>query len=122
MKAYTRLIQSNVGLANNALALKESCQDRNMSHQLESKRIRGARHAGDGRFGGPIWWNTPLREDDDEAAEEEHRTQWEQEGAQGGSEPMPSGDGALKRAREAATEEAELPEDVQARLKALRGE
>ena len=75
--------------------------------------------AGDGRFGGPIWWNTPLREDDDGASAEEHRTQWEQEGAPGahGGEAGPS-----KREREAAAEEAELPEDVQARLKALRGE
>jgi bud site selection protein 31 len=90
--------------------------------QDHSVNFRKLRHAGDGRFGGPIWWNTPLREDDDEAAEEEHRTQWEQEGVQADSEPMPAGDGASKRSREAAAEEAELPEDVQARLKALRGE
>lgn len=67
--------------------------------------------AGDSRFGGPIWWNTPLKEDDDDAAEEAHRTQWEQEGA-----PAP------KRSRPEEEEEDELPEDVQARLKALRGE
>ena len=66
---------------------------------------------GDSRFGGPIWWNTPLKDDDDEAAEEEHRTQWEQDGA-----PAP------KRSRPEEEEEDELPDDVQARLKALRGE
>eukprot|EP00892_Ulva_mutabilis_P003539 jgi/Ulvmu1/1557/UM110_0020.1 len=65
----------------------------------------------DSRFGGPIWWNTPLKDEDDEAAEEEHRTQWEQDGA-----PTP------KRGRPEEAEDDELPEDVQARLKVLRGE
>ncbi len=32
--------------------------------------------SGDGRFGGPVWWNTPLGEE--EAAPEEHRAQWAQ--------------------------------------------
>ena len=32
--------------------------------------------SGDGRFGGPVWWNTPLG--DEEAAPEEHRAQWAQ--------------------------------------------
>lgn len=67
--------------------------------------------AGDSRFGGPIWWNTPLKDEDDEAAEEEHRTQWEQDV-----------DPAAKRGRPEEEDEDELPEDVQARLKALRGE
>jgi bud site selection protein 31 len=78
--------------------------------------------AGDGRFGGPIWWNTPLRDDEEEADEDEHRTQWEQDtGGQGGAVPAGSG-GMSKRAREQAEAEDELPEEVQARLKALRGD
>ncbi len=32
--------------------------------------------SGDGRFGGPVWWNTPVGDDD--AAPEEHRAQWAQ--------------------------------------------
>ena len=32
--------------------------------------------SGDGRFGGPVWWNTPLGDED--AAPEEHRAQWAQ--------------------------------------------
>jgi hypothetical protein len=87
---------------------------------------------GDARFGGPIWWNTPMREDDADAAEDEHRTQWELDGGDGGGGGVydggagPSGQGGppggSKRDRVAAEEEAELPEDVQARLKALRGD
>jgi hypothetical protein len=30
--------------------------------------------AGDGRFGGPVWWNTPM--DDDGTGAEENRTMW----------------------------------------------
>lgn len=92
--------------------------------------------AGDARFGGPIWWNTPLREDDGDAQEEDYRTQWEQDGAGGhGGDahdplqpPVDRGGGGAagpsKRGREeaAAEEEAELPAEVQARLKALRGD
>ena len=32
--------------------------------------------SGDGKYGGPIWWNTPVG--DDEAAEEENRATWTQ--------------------------------------------
>jgi bud site selection protein 31 len=35
--------------------------------------------SGDGKFGAPIWWNTPLDDEDIEAqAKEQHRTQWGQ--------------------------------------------
>ena len=92
--------------------------------------------AGDARFGGPIWWNTPLREDDGDAQEEDYRTQWEQDGAAvdpaSAHDPLQApvdqsgggGGGGAKRGREgaAADEEAELPAEVQARLKALRGD
>ena len=73
-----------------------------------------------------------MREDDADAAEDEHRTQWELDGGDGGGGGVydggagPSGQGGppggSKRDRVAAEEEAELPEDVQARLKALRGD
>jgi bud site selection protein 31 len=74
--------------------------------------------AGDSRFGGPIWWNTPMKDDDGEAVEEEYRTVWEQDGENAAG---PSA-GPAKRPRVAADDEDELPEDVQARLKALRGD
>lgn len=32
--------------------------------------------SGDGRFGGPIWWNTPM--EDEEATAEDNRTIWKQ--------------------------------------------
>lgn len=35
--------------------------------------------SGDGRFGGPIWWNTPIEEDTEETAEA-NRAVWGQEG------------------------------------------
>ena len=75
--------------------------------------------SGDGRFGGPVWWNTPVEEE--ESGEAEHRTQWEQDrGDAGPSAPPPLPPAAaMKRSRGA--EEEELPEEVQARLKALRG-
>lgn len=67
--------------------------------------------SGDGRFGGPIWWNTPL--EDDEAAAEEHRAKWAQPGVE---EPPPP-----KRKRMTRDEEEEeLDEEVAARVAALR--
>lgn len=33
--------------------------------------------SGDGKFGGPIWWNTPMDDDAEEAAEE-NRAVWTQ--------------------------------------------
>lgn len=76
-----------------------------------------------------------MREDDGEAQEADYRTQWEQDGADTGDgaggadaadplQPPADRGGPAKRGREdaAAEEEAELPAEVQARLKALRGD
>ena len=65
-----------------------------------------------------------MKDDDEEAVEEEYRTVWEQEGENQGRAGGAglSAAGPDKRPRTAAEEEDELPEDVQARLKALRGE
>lgn len=67
-----------------------------------------------------------MKDDDEEAMEEEYRTVWEQEGEKQGRAGTggagPSAAAPDKRPRTAAEEEDELPEDVQARLKALRGE
>lgn len=99
--------------------------------------------SGDGRFGGPIWWNTPM---DDEAGEtaEQNRAVWTQGG---GDDEQPAdvgpprpvgpvgGDGeagpseppaSRKRPHEDAAaaggdDDDELPVDVRARLAALRG-
>ena len=71
---------------------------------------KSRRAAGDTRFGGPIWWNTPLKDDDEDADEDEFRTQWEQEGAPAAA----AAPGPSKRQRDAAEEEAELPDEVQA--------
>lgn len=60
-----------------------------------------------------------MKDEEEDAAEEEYRTVWEQDGenaSKGAGPPGPD-----KRPRPAADEEEELPEEVQARLKALRG-
>jgi hypothetical protein len=41
--------------------------------------------SGDGKFGGPIWWNTPLDEDDQETAEQ-NRATWAQPGMEDAGE------------------------------------
>ncbi|KAG2432843.1 hypothetical protein HXX76_008576 [Chlamydomonas incerta] len=81
--------------------------------------------SGDGKFGGPVWWNTPLDEEDG-AKLEENRTTWGQAGAGepgegaggGGGGPGPS------RKRPAAEldgdDDDELPDEVRARLEALK--
>lgn len=92
------------------------------------------------RFGGPIWWNTPL--DGEEGTAAENRTMWGQEGA--GGEPGSSGGGAGlgpsaaggqgaavmvggKRgvqevyAGAGEDEEDDMPEEVKKRLAALKG-
>lgn len=48
--------------------------------------------SGDGKFGGPIWWNTPL-EDTEESAEQ-NRAVWQQGGGGQGEEAEQGGDGA----------------------------
>ncbi|KAK9834265.1 hypothetical protein WJX81_001662 [Elliptochloris bilobata] len=74
--------------------------------------------SGDGRFGGPVWWNTPLGEED--AAPEEHRAQWAQPGA-GGEAPPPSRKRDMPDEPASAADDDELPADVRQRLAALRG-
>lgn len=69
--------------------------------------------SGDGKFGGPIWWNTPLG--DDESAPEENRATWAQPGAEAPEEPV------AEPSRKRPAEEEELDPEVQNRLKALKG-
>ncbi|KAK9804120.1 hypothetical protein WJX73_001022 [Symbiochloris irregularis] len=70
--------------------------------------------SGDGRFGGPIWWNTPMG-DDEGADAEGHTAAWAQEGAEPAPEPR-------KRPAPPPDAEDEMDDDVQQRLKTLRGE
>lgn len=78
--------------------------------------------SGDGRFGGPIWWNTPL--DEGKEGKEDNRAVWVQEGAEEEEEEeAKEEDGRvdesdLKRKREEGEEE--LDPDVLARLEALK--
>ncbi|KAJ9527719.1 G10 protein-domain-containing protein [Haematococcus lacustris] len=85
--------------------------------------------SGDGRFGGPVWWNTPLEEDSKEG-EAENRTVYQQRGAEGGGRGASgSGEGpryvaGRKRAPGEAgdyEDEDEMPEEVKRRLVALQG-
>ncbi|KAG2501060.1 hypothetical protein HYH03_000879 [Edaphochlamys debaryana] len=78
--------------------------------------------SGDGKFGGPVWWNTPL-DDEDGAKLEENRTTW----GQGGEGPDVGGPGPSmppprKRPADelAADDDDELPPEVAARLEALK--
>ena len=68
--------------------------------------------SGDGKFGGPIWWNTPLGDEDDEDAEE-HRATWAMQGG-------PEGESHKRTAAEAFVGDDELEPDVQQRLRALQ--
>jgi bud site selection protein 31 len=89
--------------------------------------------SGDGRFGGPIWWNTKVDDEDEKA--EDNRAVWAQavddgteegEGQEGGEgdegraeEHDHAGTNDHKRGR-AAEEEEELDPDVAARLAKLK--
>ena len=74
------------------------------------------------RFGGPIWWNTPLEEDG--TGQDENRTTWQQrtEGGEGGEGEAPPGP-SISRKRPAddfAADDDEMPDEVRARLDALK--
>ena len=76
--------------------------------------------SGDGRFGGPIWWNTPVDDDNDQdknksEKKEENRAVWVQEG----DEEEEAEEDTLKRKR-GEEEEEDLDPDVLARLNALK--
>lgn len=89
--------------------------------------------SGDGRFGGPVWWNTPL-EDTEETAEQNRATwgQGEQQEAAPPAQP-PAGGGEQQqqlaeyeragpsRKRQYEEDEDEMPDEVKRRLEALRG-
>lgn len=81
--------------------------------------------SGDGRFGGPIWWNTPLDADSKEA-KEKNRAVWVQSGEEEeqvheDTEDNRIHDEVRKRKREAVNEEEEeLDPEVQDRLNALK--
>lgn len=68
--------------------------------------------SGDGKFGGPVWWNTPLDEED--VAPEEHRATW----GQGEPPPLPPAAASRKRPLE---DDEELDDDVKRRLASLQG-
>lgn len=70
--------------------------------------------SGDGRFGGPVWWNTPM-EDDKGEPEEENRAIWGQGGGPAEGTELVVG---MKRPEPA--EDEELDDEVKQRLKQLR--
>jgi bud site selection protein 31 len=87
--------------------------------------------SGDGRFGGPIWWNTPLDDADAEAEGlEANRSTWGPAGGGGGGGEQQQqqygggGGGGGGRKRSAADlggdDEDEMPDEVRARLEALK--
>ncbi|GAX79871.1 hypothetical protein CEUSTIGMA_g7311.t1 [Chlamydomonas eustigma] len=74
--------------------------------------------SGDGRFGGPIWWNTPL--EDDGTTQDENRTTWQQQRA---AEEEAAGPSSRKRGFVddfTADGDDEMPEAVRQRLEALK--
>eukprot|EP00878_Enallax_costatus_P007784 GHUV01008147.1.p1 GENE.GHUV01008147.1~~GHUV01008147.1.p1 ORF type:complete len:223 (+),score=42.67 GHUV01008147.1:574-1242(+) len=74
--------------------------------------------SGDGKFGGPIWWNTPM--DDGEAQEEseqQNRSTWGPAGVGDNEGSAPEG---RKRAAAEFDDEDELPDEFRARLEALK--
>jgi bud site selection protein 31 len=80
--------------------------------------------SGDGRFGGPIWWNTPMEDTEETAAE--NRAVWVQVGAEGEEEEQEKdgeaqeGQAGPSRKRALEEDEDELDDDVKKRLAALR--
>ena len=94
--------------------------------------------SGDGRFGGPIWWNTPL--EDEEAEAKDNRTMWSQTHEQEKKEEEhdakrprldeTKGEGQLVEKNPEETvekvppavgvDEDEIPDDVKERLIALK--
>ncbi|MEW5320155.1 MAG: hypothetical protein WDW38_011252 [Sanguina aurantia] len=77
--------------------------------------------SGDGRFGGPVWWNTPLEEDGSKA--EENKTTWGQAGASdagGGSSSRDAGGASGSRPAQDLDEEDDMPAEVRQRLAALK--
>ena len=79
--------------------------------------------SGDGRFGGPIWWNTPLEETDEGA--EQNRATWgqgkEEPAEQQGGEERQHDAPSRKRQLEAGEDEDEIDDEVKRRLAALKG-
>ncbi|GLC34604.1 hypothetical protein PLESTB_001243400 [Pleodorina starrii] len=82
--------------------------------------------SGDGKFGGPVWWNTPLDEEDG-AKLEENRTTWGQgapgeqaEGAEGGPEGGPGPSRKRPASDFDGDDDDEMPAEVRARLEALK--
>uniref|UniRef100_A0A7S3R2P4 G10 protein n=1 Tax=Dunaliella tertiolecta TaxID=3047 RepID=A0A7S3R2P4_DUNTE len=77
--------------------------------------------SGDGRFGGPIWWNTPL--DEEGGGAEENTTRWQQPGVAPSAEAGPSreGGGRKRGADDLAEDDDDMPEDVKRRLAMLQG-
>lgn len=72
------------------------------------------------RFGGPVWWNTPLDDEDAQKAEE-NRTTWGQgqDAGGSGSGAGPSS-GGRKRPADDLEDDDELPDEVRVRLEALK--
>eukprot|EP00879_Flechtneria_rotunda_P000979 GHRR01001113.1.p1 GENE.GHRR01001113.1~~GHRR01001113.1.p1 ORF type:complete len:229 (+),score=65.09 GHRR01001113.1:138-824(+) len=79
--------------------------------------------SGDGKFGGPIWWNTPMDDGEADAAEtaEQNRTTWgPAAGGQGGSAVVAEGPSRKRPADDFAADEDDIPDAVRARLEALK--
>jgi bud site selection protein 31 len=70
---------------------------------------------GDSKSGAPIWWNTPI---DEEGRDDDNVATWNQPGV--GAGPSQAGPSRKRDAPE-VDETEELDDDIQARLKALKG-
>jgi hypothetical protein len=83
--------------------------------------------SGDGKYGGPIWWNTPM--DGEEEPAQANRATWTQagqagaeEGVAGPSEPVePPGQKRVYTEGPGQDEDEELDPQVKRRLAALQG-
>lgn len=84
--------------------------------------------SGDGKFGGPVWWNTPMDDADADAeGVEANRSTWGAPGGGaggggggGGQQQQQGPGGSRKRPGEAFEDDDELPDEVRARLEALK--
>lgn len=71
--------------------------------------------SGDGKFGGPIWWNTPM-DNDSKESKEANRAVWVQDGDEEEEEEPQE----VKGTKRALEEEEDLDPEVAKRLAALK--
>ncbi|PSC71064.1 G10 family [Micractinium conductrix] len=96
--------------------MKQRAQQQRITPDVQTGCICCA--SGDGRFGGPIWWNTPLEETDETA--EQNRAVWGQGEEPEQQQQYDDGPGPSRK-RPLDEDEEGMDDEVKKRLAALKG-